>query len=256
MIPVLSGAGSQNWGGNWAATHNCSIKEKQQGSTQVAYSWFSCRRSRDSRSCEIISTYMMRIMAGWYQLKASQHPIFRPRRARTSLPPWKAVPPPHLCQADFQWHRQRGHHQVPRQVQEPWWQKAGACAAPAESNSLGVLKTKLPCRQLGMQMGIFLTSFPELHFMISKVELLHVQVNGIKISTLIFVKHLGTVAMNIKGEPRRKITIVCWVRFEWYVQVIHGAAQGTMRKIELANIHSFFEHPSSVHWRYREPVEK
>lgn len=128
--------------------------------------------------------------------------------------PWKEMPPPYLCQAEFQWHWEWGHHQVPGKAQESCWQKAGACVAPAESNSLCVLKTKLPCLHLGMQMGIFLTSFPEVHFMISKVELLHVQVNGIKISALIFVKHLGTVAMNIKGEPRRKITIVCWVRFE------------------------------------------
>lgn len=154
----------------------------------------------------MISTYMRRIMAGSYHLKASQHPIFRPQKGlkKPPCPLEKVYPLPTFAKQNSSSAGKEGHHQVPRKAQ-----KAGACAAPAESNSLDVLKTKLPCLHLGMQMGIFLTSFPALYFMISEVELLHVQVNGIKISTLIFVKHLGTVAMNIKGEPRRKITIVC-----------------------------------------------
>ena len=81
------------------------------------------------------------------------------------------------------------------------------------------------------------------------MELIPVQVNGIKISALIFVKHLGTVAVNcsIKGKPRRRLTTVFRVRFERCVQIIHGAVQGTTRKTGLPNICSFSEHPSSVH---------
>lgn len=50
------------------------------------------------------------------------------------------------------------------------------------------------------------------------MELIHVQVNGIKISALIFVKHLGTVAVNCSNQRRAQEEINnCFPRKVWTV---------------------------------------
>lgn len=173
--------------------------------------------------------------------------------------PWKAILPPHLCQTGLRWGWECSYRQVPSKVQELCWQKAGACSPPAESNGLdspGCAENQTLMPPSGYADGDIFSSICVSQFLNSKVELIHVQMNGIKISTLIFAKHLGTVPINIKWKPRRKLTIVFWVRFEWCVQIIHGAAQGTIRKTGLANVRSFSEYISSAHWRCGEPGGK
>lgn len=59
-------------------------------------------------------------------------PIFRPSSARVSLPLKSCK----FCQTGRWWSWQYGHCRVPSEARESCWQKAGACAAPAETNVL------------------------------------------------------------------------------------------------------------------------
>lgn len=72
--------------------------------------------------------------------------------------PWKAGLPLHLYQTGLRGGWICGHCQVPRNAQESCWQKAGACAALAESNVLDSPENQNH----------------------HAIELIHVQVNGIK----------------------------------------------------------------------------
>lgn len=108
--------------------------------------------------------------------------------------PWKAGLLPHLYQTGLQWGWLCGHCQVPRNAQESCWQKAGACAALAESNVLNSPENQNP----------------------HAIELIYVQVIGIKNKCINICKAFRYCSNEHQKRAREEIHI-CFPNKVWTV---------------------------------------